>query len=142
PYDIIRSGNIELLGKLGIDRDMSLGIVLHQPGLSVGFSYNFPLSSRAEGRYFRDATEFGVRLSKAIWEPKPARVVIDNPSTVAQRRQFNFNEGPRQTTPVVKSDVEVIQENIEELTDVRAVQFQLEKDFKFGFGEAALNAEA
>lgn len=142
PYDIIRSGDIELLGKLGWDRDMSLGIVLHQPGLSVGFSYNFPLSSRTEGRYFRDATEFGVRLSKAIWEPKPARVVIDNPSTVVQRRQFNFNEAPRQSAPVVKSDVDVIQENIKELTDVRAVQFQLEKDFKFGFGEAALNAEA
>jgi type IX secretion system PorP/SprF family membrane protein len=144
PYDILQSGSIELLGKFDLKKDLSLGIALNQPGVSIGFSYNFSLASDAESQYFRNGTEFGIKLSKTIWKPRPAKVMIENTS-IGVKRDFNFSTPEKQgAVPAAeqKSDVDIIQKNIEDLAKVKAVQFHLEKNFHFGFGKADLDSEA
>lgn len=141
PYDIIQSGSLEILSRYDFAKDLALGIVIHQPGVSFGFSYNFGLGSGTE-QYFRNGSEFGIRLSKTLWKHEPKKVEIKSTS-IAPKRNFNFSEPPpSQPGPVEKSDTEIIQDNIRELSDVKAVQFHLEKNFKFAFGRTELNDDA
>lgn len=145
PYHIFRSGSVELLSKFDFKKDLSLGVALNQPGLSIGFSYNFSLATTVSDQYFRNGMEFGVRLAKTILKSKPTRVVTKN-SSAGNRKSFDFEDKPSEPTgnnqhePV--SDVDVIQKNIQELTKVKSVKFELVKDFKFDFGKAELNEEA
>jgi type IX secretion system PorP/SprF family membrane protein len=148
PYDLIRSGNVELFSKYDLKKDLSVGIALTQPGFSVGFSYNFSLAGAGSDKYFRNGTEFGVRLMKTVWKEKTKKVVIQN-SSINNRRSFTFNEeksaAPSQENnkqPEPVSDVDVIQQNVQELTKVKAIKFELVKDFKFAFGKADLSAGA
>lgn len=141
PYDIIQSGSIEILSRFDFDKDLAMGIVIHQPNVSFGFSYNFGLAS-GTAQYFQNGSEFGIRLSKTLWKKEPTKVEIKSTS-IAPKRNFNFNDGqPSQAVSTEKSDTEVIQDNIRELSDVKAVQFHLEKNFKFEFGRTELNDEA
>jgi type IX secretion system PorP/SprF family membrane protein len=143
PYDIIQSGSLELLTKYDLKKDLSFGLVINQPSVSLGFSYNFPLTSDPGDQYFKDGSEFGVRLSKTIWKVEPKKVEIKS-TTTAPKRNFNFDNQNNQAAPPVeqKSDTDIIHENIKELSQVKAVQFHLEKDFKFSFGRTELNDEA
>ncbi len=143
PYDIIQSGNVEIISKYDLRKDMSVGIMFNQPSISVGFAYNFALTSDPGEKYFSNGTEIGLRLSKIIGKVKPKTIEIQ-PAPTAPKRTFNFNNNT--DSPAVqetqKSDADIIQENIKELSQVRAVQFHLEKDFKFAFGRTELNDEA
>lgn len=143
PYDIIKSGSVEILGKYDLQRDMSVGAVFHQPAFSVGFSYTFPVSNEAANSYLQGGIEFSLKLSKTIWKVKPKTVVIDNVTPGSSRNiRFDEDKDDRKTVVVQKSDVDIIQENIEELSEVKAVKFELTKDFKFEFGKAELNEAA
>jgi type IX secretion system PorP/SprF family membrane protein len=142
PYDIIHSGSIELLGKYDFKKDLGLGIVFHQPGISLGFNYNVALSSQNKDQYFRNAFEFGVKLSRLVWKPEPTKVTINTSSL--PKRNFEFGNGQSNTTQPAtqKTETDIIQKNIEDYSKVAAVQFELEKDFKFSFGRTELNADA
>jgi type IX secretion system PorP/SprF family membrane protein len=142
PYDIIRSGSLELLGKYDFKKDLGLGVVFHQPGISFGFNYNIPLATQNKDQYFRSAIEFGVKLTKLIWKPQPTVVSISN-STSVQKRDFQFRDQPASNQPAApKSETDIIQQNIEDYSKVSSVQFELDKDFKFAFGRTELNSEA
>jgi type IX secretion system PorP/SprF family membrane protein len=142
PYDVIKSGHIELLGRYDLKKDLGVGVVFHQPGISFGFNYNVPLANSNQNQYFTNAFEFGIKLSRLIWKPEPQKVTISNPST--GRRNFEFgdqhntnNQGQQQV-----SDTDIIQKNIENYSKVNAVQFELDKNFRFEFGRTELNGEA
>lgn len=143
PYDIIQSGNIEIITKYDLKKDLSLGLMFNQPSISFGFAYNFPLASDPGEKYFRNGTELGIRLAKSIGKVKPKTVEIQSTPSVP-RRNFNFdNQNNQPAEPQIqKTDADIIQDNIKEFSQVRAVQFHLEKDFKFSFGRTELNDEA
>jgi type IX secretion system PorP/SprF family membrane protein len=145
PYDVLRSGSIELLSKYDMKKDLAFGIVFHQPGISFGFNYNFPLASQKQDQYFKSAFEFGVRLSKLIFKAEPTRVTIAT-ITSTPKRNFDFGNqiqsGNNNAVQSPKAETEIIQKNIEDYSKVAAVQFELEKDFKFAFGRTELNDEA
>jgi len=149
PYDIIKNGDLEFVGRYDFNRDASFGIIFNQPNLSLGFSYNFPTSNQTEFRYLQGGSEFGITLSKAIWKPKP-KVIAIRDQQESYQRDFYFDKGNNttkegtntQTVIAKKSEMEIIEENIEEYSDVNALQFELEKDFKFPFNEATLNEAA
>ncbi|MGB3468519.1 MAG: PorP/SprF family type IX secretion system membrane protein [Cyclobacteriaceae bacterium] len=149
PYDIIKNGDLEFVGRYDFNRDASFGIIFNQPNLSLGFSYNFPTSNETQFRYLQGGSEFGITLSKAIWKPKP-KVISINDQQDSYQRDFYFDkpkeaEQKPNSEPVVvaqKSETDLIEENIEKYSDVNALQFELEKDFKFPFNEATLNESA
>lgn len=143
PYDIIQSGNVEVITKYDLKKDLSVGIMFNQPSISFGFAYNFPLATDPAEKYFRNGTELGIRLAKSIGKVKPKTVEIQSTPAIP-KRNFNFdNQNNQQAEPQAeKSDADIIQENIKEFSQVRAVQFHLEKDFKFAFGRTELNDEA
>lgn len=145
PYDIIKSGSIEVLAKYDFKRDLGLGLTFHQPGISFGFNYNTPLASNTD-RYFTSAFEFGILLSRIVWKPKPTKVNLTQAST---KRNFDFNTSPNnrnsQTQPAqveAKAETDIIQKNIEQYSKVNAVQFELDKNFKFAFGRTELDTDA
>lgn len=142
PYDIIRSGTLDLLTQFDFRNNLSLGIMINQPNVSVGFSYNFGVAIASAAQPFRNGTEVGIRLVKTLWRVRPATVVIANTSIGAKRTfqpTLSRNQTPVSAAP---SDVEVIQEKIGTLAKVSAVRFELDKDFKFAFGKTELSAEA
>ncbi|UXP33663.1 OmpA family protein [Reichenbachiella agarivorans] len=131
PYDIIRSGNIDLIMRYGFNQDASIGVVLNQPNCSFGFSYNFPLGK--ENQYFQSGLQVGVTISKLLWKPKTERIVIES---VSSRRKFDFE----QDRPVVyqQTEVQQMKTELEKLDKVKTLQFELSKDFHFEHGEAVL----
>jgi type IX secretion system PorP/SprF family membrane protein len=144
PYDIIHSGAIELLGASDFNNSLSAGMILHQPSLSIGFSYNFNVGNSVTKNGFRNETEVCIRFMKSLWKPKTSTVVIQNTS-INTKRKFDFNNSKPSQQPVVDnqlSDADVIQESIGNLAKVNSVRFELDKDFKFSFGRADLSAEA
>ncbi len=139
PYDIIRSGNVEVLVNYDFKEDATLGLAFNQPGFSFGIGYNFPITSRAEDGYLKNAFQIGLSITKAIWKKKTQKVVI---ASVPERRDFNFDQPETEATPAQASEVDLIKEKLGELSDVRSLQFELSKDFKFSFGKAELIPEA
>lgn len=149
PYDIIKNGDLEFVGRYDFNRDASFGIIFNQPNLSIGFSYNFPTSNETQFRYLQGGSEFGITLSKAIWKPKP-KVISIKDQTESYQRDFFFDKSDqkdqeKEDAPTViakQSEMEIIEENIKKYSDVNALQFELEKDFKFPFNESTLNEAA
>jgi type IX secretion system PorP/SprF family membrane protein len=142
PYDIIRSGTIDLVTQFDFRNSLSLGILINQPHVSIGFSYNFGVAIASAAQPFRNGTEAGIRFAKTLWNPKPSTVVITN-TAISTKRNFDVSQ-PRNQPPAADqpSDVDIIQKNIGTLAKVNAVRFELDKDFKFTFGKAELSAEA
>lgn len=144
PYDIIQSGCIELLGKYDLRKELSFGMVFHQPSVSFGISYNFFIPGNQSQQYFNNGLEFSVKLSRLLWKPSPKKVLVGNYSVITNRN-FDFgNDRPKATVPGEKSDSEIIQSNIVQFANskVTSVQFELDKDFKFVVGRTELNADA
>ncbi len=147
PYDIIKSGDLELLARYDFNRDAAIGLIFNQPNLSVGFSYNFPTSNQTEFQYIQGGSEFGITLSKSLWKPKPKVITIQDQSQNYQR-DFYFEKGtdkkPADTEQIVtqKSEIDQIKEKIESFNEVSSFQFELNKDFKFPFNESTLHEEA
>jgi type IX secretion system PorP/SprF family membrane protein len=141
PYDIIRSGTIDLVTQFDFRNSLSLGILINQPNVSIGFSYNFGVAIASATQPFQNGTEVGIRFAKTLWNPKPSTVVIAN-TVIGTKRSFEVSQ-PKNQPPVDQpSDVDIIQKNIGTLARVNAVRFELDKDFKFAFGKAELSAEA
>ncbi len=141
PYDIIKSGSIELISQFDFKNDLSLGLALNQPGVSIGFSYNFGIASNAADQPYRNGSEVGIRIFKTLWKPKPATIVIENTS-IGTKRNIDFGTRIQEKKSEQSSDVDVIQKNIEDLAKVNSVRFELDKDFKFTFGKSELSPEA
>lgn len=141
PYDIINNGSLEILTRYDFNQDASIGLIFNQPNLSLGFSYNFPTSNNVDSRYLNGGSEFGITLSKRVFKAKTKTIVINN-DTPGRARDFYFDQPQDQNQTSVtksKSDVEIIEENIQELDEVKSLQFNLDKNFKFEFGKADLN---
>lgn len=132
PYDLIKTGSVDLIARYDFNQDLSLGFALTQPGFSAGFSYNFPLVS--DNKYFQSGIQIGVSLSKTLWKPQPQKILVES---VPVKRQFDFE---RQEEHIVKepSEVDKIKSQLEALDDVKSLQFELNKDFRFAFGKAEL----
>ena len=139
PYDIIRSGNFDLIVGYGFNKAASLGLILNQPGFSAGFAVNFPVAS--ESQYLDNATQMGVTISKSLWKPSPKKVII---KSAPPKRTFDFEQKtrPEEQQVATQSEIEKIKAQLEVLDDVRSLQFELSKDFHFEFGEAKLSADA
>lgn len=139
PYDIISSGNIDLIARYGFNKDASVGLVFNQPKFALGFSYNFPLGK--EDQYIQRGLQIGLSLNKLLWKPKVKRIKIDS---YASRRDFDFQQRERQKESTVtyqESEVEQMKAQLEGLGDVKTLQFELSKDFRFEHGEAQLDGE-
>ena len=136
PYDLIRSGNVDLLVNYAFRQDAALGLVFNQPGFSVGMSYHFPLGGSNEV-YLENGLQLGVSLSRLRWKKEPQRVVIVSNQ---QRRKFDFSD--QRAPEIQESEIEKINNKLEELDEVKSLQFELSKDFKFEFGKADLSTDA
>jgi len=134
PYDLLRSGNVDLVARYGFNRDASVGVVLNQPGFSAGVAYNFPLGN--ENQYLRGGLQVGITLSRALWKPRPQKITIE---AVPARRSFDFET---QKTVVQQTEVDQIRSELEAVDQVKALQFELSKDFRFAFGKADLGTES
>ncbi|SHK98198.1 type IX secretion system membrane protein, PorP/SprF family [Reichenbachiella agariperforans] len=135
PYDIIQSGNLDVIARYGFNQDASLAVVFNQPHFSFGFSYNFPLGT--QNQYLQNGIQLGVTVSKTLWRPRTKTITIE---TVSSRRQFDFEQ-----TAVVreqKSEVEQMKSELEQLDKVKTLQFELSKDFHFARAEAQLTADS
>ncbi len=141
PYDIISSGSVEIIGKYDMHQDASLALVFNQPNFSLGFSYTFPFSQTPTNTYLQGGTEFGIKFSKSLFNPKPKIVVIES-QPMGATRQFNFDQDKKQPTTVQKSDMDIVQDNIKEISEVQAVRFELSKNFNYSFGKTDLDSEA
>lgn len=139
PYDVLESGALELIAKATHRGTYSLGAVFHQPVFAFGFSYHLRTSRTA---YFRNIIEVGITISKLMWRPKTSTIVVGNTEIRKQTRTFNFSPQNQSQATATQSDTEIIQNNIQELSPVKAVQFELNKDFHFSFSKAELTEEA
>lgn len=135
PYDLIRSGNIDIKAQYGFNQDASLAVIFNQPNFSFGFAYNFPLGK--ENQYIQNGVQLGVTISKTLWKPQPTRIKIES---VSKTRQFDFEQ--RQTVVQQESEIEQIKQELEQLDQVKTLQFELTKDFHFTFGKADLGDES
>jgi outer membrane protein OmpA-like peptidoglycan-associated protein len=142
PYDLIKTGSVKLIGKFGLMREVGFGLVIHQPFLSFGFSYNVPLNSQGS-TYFSNAVELSVKVSGLLRKPAKTKIGIGN-HTEADKRSLKFQENETRKTLVEKSDAELIESKLKEHSHakVASVQYELDKDFKFAFGRTDLNPEA
>ncbi len=139
PYDVIQSGNFDLIVGYGFNKDASLALILNQPGFSAGFAVNFPVSG--ESQYLDNATQMGITISKSLWKPSPQKVIIES---APPRRTFDFEQKRETPQPQVaaQSEIEKIKAQLEVLDDVRSLQFELSKDFSFDFGKANLSEDS
>lgn len=144
PYDILRSGSLEVLTKINSHQALALGLAFHQPSISLAFSYEFQTANKNNTEYAPNTVELGVSLSKAIGRPRHKQDKTSTSSTVGVKRTFDFQGHQRadSTNVLLRSDENSIRENIQTLTKVKSVQFQLEKNFHFDFGKTTLDAEA
>lgn len=140
PFDVLQSGAVELISKATNRSSFSFGFAFHQPGFAVGFSYQMPTRRIS---YFSNIIEFGITLSRLAWKPKVSTIIVGDSEIKKPSRTFNFSQQQKQEQiPPPKSDTEIIQANIQELSPVKAVQFELSKDFHFPFGKAELSEDA
>ncbi len=135
PYDIISSGNLDLIAQYSFNSDASIAVVFNQPKFSMGFSYHFPLGK--EDQYLQNGLQIGMTVSKVLWKPKVKRVKID---AVSSTRRFDFDQNSEVTYQ--KSEVDQMKSQLEELDHVKAYQFELTKDFQFSEGNATLTSES
>jgi outer membrane protein OmpA-like peptidoglycan-associated protein len=64
-------------------------------------------------------------------------------STVnSEKRVFNFREHESDSIIPGKSDIALLEESIDEFSDVKSVLFELDEHFKFGFGSSLLTDDA
>lgn len=132
PYDLISSGSIDLIMGYGFNQDASIAVVFNQPNVSVGFAYNFPLGQK--NQYIQSGLQLGLTVSKALWKPKPKRILIES---ISRTRKFDFEE--QRAVVYQETEVEQIKNELEELDEVKSLQFELNKDFHFTFGKAELD---
>ncbi len=133
PYDVIKTGNIDFQMSYGMSGDAAASIILNQPGFSAGFSYNFPVTQ--QNQYLQSVVQVGVSLTKTLWKPKPKTIVIESaPST----RSFDFDR-KREVVTVEKSELDQIRDQLNQLDNIKSLQFELQKDFKFEFNSSKVD---
>lgn len=135
PYDILKSGNIDLQLSYGFSGDAAASIMLNQPNFSAGFSYNFPITN--DNPYLESVMQVGLSFKKTLWKPKPQIIVIESTPTT---RLFDFEE--RRQPIMEKSEMDQVRDQLTALDEVKSLQFELDKDFKFDFGGAELPESA
>ncbi len=131
PYDLVQPGSLELLVNAGTVPDIGLGLVWHQPNFKLGGSYYIPVGQSVD--YYQSRFQIAVGLGLITWKREPQKVVIES----HEPRRFDFRE-QRAQPEQQESEVQQINEKLNELDEVRSLQFELTKDFKFNFGEAEL----
>ncbi|QSE98720.1 PorP/SprF family type IX secretion system membrane protein [Fulvivirga lutea] len=145
PLSAIRSGSIDFKSRYTINNSIVLGIQLTQPNFSVGFSYDFAVGNNAVLTTGRNSSEIFISIKKSLGNRKQSnKVVIDNYSLGEVRdfyasdkvRYFGNENNAQPSDDAERQDEEEI--NWEE----ENYQFELRKDFSFGFNEANLSEEA
>lgn len=146
PFSAVKNGSIDLKARYTIDNALVMGLQLHQPHFSVGFSYDFGVGGAHTLTDNRNATELLITIKKSLGgKRKSDRVVIDN-YTLGEVRDFYANDkvryfGEEQNDQKEEGTEEEKEEPVYDWEGDNH-QFELRKDFSFGFNEAELNDEA
>jgi type IX secretion system PorP/SprF family membrane protein len=143
PYDPIKKGSINLKLRNIVDEVIILGIQLNQPNFSIGFSYDLGLSSDANNPS-TNATEFTFAIKKRLFAKaqKPAKVVTNY--SVKEIKEFYKKDTDIKDTVSAQPEKGVQQTGGAEPVDYSndgELQFQLKREFSFGFNESRLDKE-
>ncbi|CAN0186394.1 unnamed protein product, partial [Chrysoparadoxa australica] len=131
PYDLVEPGALELLINAGSVPDVGLGLVWHQPNFKIGGSYYVPVSQK-QIAFYQSRFQIALGLGFVTWKKKPQSIVIES----HEPRRFIFNQ---QAQPKQKaSEIQQINDKLSDLDEVRSLQFELTKDFKFLQGKSEL----
>ena len=150
PFNAIKEGRIDIKARYSIDNALIMAIQFHQPNFSVGFSYDFGVTTADGLSGNRNASELSFSIIKSLGKKaKSKRTVIDN-YTLGEVRDFYAKEenvryfGDDQPSNTEQQNVgsEAIDEETAYDWESESFQFELRKDFSFGFNEANLSDEA
>lgn len=146
PFSTIKSGSVDVRARYAIDHALVVGLQFNQPNFSVGFTYDFGVGGAEVLSANRNATELMFTVRKLLGgKRKTERVVIDN-YTIGEVRDFYANDKVRYFGKDAdeKDTEKLADESDEESYDWEGdnYQFELRKDFSFGFNDAELNDEA
>ncbi|MEQ8926946.1 MAG: PorP/SprF family type IX secretion system membrane protein [Fulvivirga sp.] len=145
PLSAIHSGSIDFKSRYTINNSIVLGIQLTQPNFSVGFSYDFAVGNDAVLTTGRNASELFISIKKTLGAKKQSsKVIIDNYSLGEVRDFYTTDKvryfGNENDSNAANEDADKEVEDID--WEEENYQFELRKDFSFGFNEANLSDEA
>ncbi|MFW5751902.1 MAG: PorP/SprF family type IX secretion system membrane protein [bacterium] len=138
---MISSGSVDLVTDYNFVEGPAVALQVNQPGFSFGIGYGF--ASNFSGNYTpeKGIVEIAFSIKKSLYsEPEKQRIVVDDQYYHGQERKMAFKK-PEKEQVVEKEKVNELSKDLKREPD-RKIKFKLEKDFQFGFNEAALNEEA
>jgi type IX secretion system PorP/SprF family membrane protein len=145
PFSAIKNGSINLSTRYTIDNALVLGIQVNQPNFTIGFSYDFGVSTSNTLASNSNTSEILITIKKSLGRKnKSNKVVIDN-YTIGEIRDFYAKDEIRYFDDTEKPNAnENVDTNDTEFdwNSETKYQFELRKDFSFGFNDAELNGPA
>ncbi len=130
PYDLISTGSLELLLNLSSEKELGVGLVIHQPHYRIGGGYQLPLG---DNEIYQNRFQVAVSFDFLTRKSQPQKIVVEEPKV----RHFDFRD-PKDKLVKAESEIAVIEEKLKELGEVKSLQFELTKDFQFQYGKAGL----
>lgn len=142
PFDPLQDGSLDVKAGYRVNNAITTELQFHQPGFTIGFAYDFGIASNESYRNPNDVVEFLFSLRKVIGgvkKTKPKRP--ETYTTIGKVRDFYSGK-----SPAVARDGKQSEATADTTTTKKPLaaqsSFKLKHDFKFGFNDAALNAES
>lgn len=133
---LVKPGSIEIVANHEVNEFIGTGLAFHQPVMSVGVNYNIPI--RQTTAFMVHTFEFALMIRTCMWKGKSRRAP-SSPPVPASNRTFEFENEQNDVTTV--NELEDLFKEISRHSDIRSVQFELEKDFRFAYGRSMLDEE-
>lgn len=142
PFDPLQDGSLDIKAGYRVNNAITTELQFHQPGFTIGFSYDFGVASKGSYRSPNDVIEFLFSLRKVIGgmrKSKPKRP--ETYTTIGKVRDFYSGKSPTATRDGDQSETTPDTAATKKPLAAQS-SFKLKHDFKFGFNDAALNAES
>ena len=136
----LSKGSIDFKAGYRVNNAITTEVQLHQPNFTIGFAYDFGISSKESYRSPNDVPEFLFTLKKLIGGKKTKAVKkSSNYSTIGKVKDFYFDKPNDESTDVKSKNGN---SSNDDDSSVAKKVFKLKHDFKFGFNESTLNEES
>ncbi|MDN4163877.1 OmpA family protein [Cytophagales bacterium LB-30] len=143
PFDLVKSGALHIISRYTSARSLQGVLQLEQPSFVLGAAWEWSLPSQkaVPGYAFELLLSFRIPEKKNRIPAKDTQTISDY--SVGQIRQFYANPPtPTRESPTSEKTTSEVQSSDSVLANAPAIQFQLKRDFKFGFNDIDLSPEA